>query len=185
MSESRMKDDARHISPWTGKQNTARALWYVTYALLFRPSPRRAYGWRRMLLRAFGASIDRSARIRPSVRIEIPWNLRVGANTAIGDYAIIYNLGPIVLGRRVTISQYAHLCAGTHDHRKRDLPLQRPGICVDDDAWIAADGFVGPGVTVGEGAIVGARASAFSTIEPWTICVGNPAKPIKRRELDT
>src|SRR5256885_9387316 len=107
-------DDLRHVSPWTAKQKIGRVVWGILQATLFRCSPHPAYTWRAMLLRMFGAKLAKQVRIRRTVRIEIPWNLEVGAHTAIGDFAIIYNLGPIKLGQYVTVSQHAHLCALTH-----------------------------------------------------------------------
>ena len=80
------------------------------------------------------------------------------------------------------VSQYAHLCAGTHDHTRPDLPLIKSPITLEDDVWIAADAFVGPGVTVGQGTVVGARASVFKDLPPWKICIGNPAHPISDRD---
>lgn len=173
--------DARHVSPWTTREKIGRTLWSWTQGTIFRFSPRPAYGFRNMLLRLFGASIHPKARIRPSVRIEVPWNLAVGANTSIGDHAIIYCLGPITLGDRVSISQYAHLCAGTHDFTQPEMPLLRPPIVIEDDAWIAADVFVGPGVRVGAGSVVGARSSVFSDLPGGQICIGNPARAIRPR----
>ncbi len=99
---------------------------------------------------------------------------------SIGE--IIYNLGRVTLGSRVTVSHRAHLCAGTHDHTKPDFPLLRPPIVIGSDAWICADAFVGPGVTVGEGAIVGARAVAMKDVKPRSVVVGNPARESKKRE---
>lgn len=176
-------DDAhlRHVSPWTTREKIKRLAWYGVRGTVFLHSPRPLYGWRNFLLRRFGAEIHPSAHIRPTALIEIPWNLRVGANTSIGDHAIIYNLGPISLGERVTISQYAHLCAGTHDFTHPHTPLLRPPIRVEDDVWIAADVFIGPDVTIGSGTIVGARSSVFKNLPPGKICVGNPAVPIKDR----
>ena len=100
---------------------------------------------------------------------------------SLGDRSIVYNLGPITIGRRTTISQGAHLCAGTHDYTTRTMPLIRPTITIGDDVWIAADAFVGPGITVGDGVILGARGAAFKDLAPWTIFGGNPAKPIAER----
>jgi putative colanic acid biosynthesis acetyltransferase WcaF len=136
------------------------------------------------LLRCFGAKIGRSVHIYPSATIYFPWNLDVGDESAIGEYAFIYNLGPVTLGNRVTISHRAHICAGTHDHTKRDFPLLRPPITIASDVWICADAFVGPDVTVGEGAIVGARAVAMKDVKPWSIVVGNPARESKKREVN-
>lgn len=179
-------EDVKFTSPWTLRTNMLRVIWMVTYTLLFRPSFHNWYGWRRLILRAFGAKIGRDVRIRPSVKIEIPWNLEINDGSIVGDEAILYSLGKITLGRRVVVSQYAHLCAGTHDYRRRSFPLVRPPITIGDEAWVAADAFVGPGVTIGERAILGARASAFRNIRPGMIAAGNPAREIKPREsLDT
>ena len=107
----------------------------------------------------------------------------MGEWSALGENALVYNLGPVTIGQKVTISHGAHLCAGSHDYRKPDLPLLKPPITIGDQVWICADAFVGPGVTVGEGAVVGARAVAIKDVAPWTVVVGNPAQPIKKREL--
>ncbi|QVL33766.1 WcaF family extracellular polysaccharide biosynthesis acetyltransferase [Telmatocola sphagniphila] len=174
--------DRRHISPWTFREKIARALWGLVQSTLFGCSPRGCYRWRNTLLRLFGAQIDRTARIRPTVTIEIPWNLTLGANSSVGDRAILYCLGPITIGARVTISQLAHLCAGSHDFTQPHMPLLRPPITVEDDVWLAADTFVGPNVTIGRGCVVGARASVFSSLPAGMVCVGNPARPLKKRD---
>jgi putative colanic acid biosynthesis acetyltransferase WcaF len=158
-------------------------LWYLVEASLFRYSPRPFYRWRSFLLRLFGANVDRTARIRSTVKIEIPWNLTVGAQTIIGDDVILYCLGPVTIGQRVTISQLAHLCAGTHDYTRPEFPLLRPPIEIGDDVWIATDVFVGPGVKIGPGVVVGARSSVFRDLPPWHVCVGTPAKPIQERQM--
>jgi putative colanic acid biosynthesis acetyltransferase WcaF len=175
--------DVRHQSPWTGRQKLGRFAWYAVQATLFRPSPHNAYAWRRWLLRLFGATLARNVRIRRTVRIEVPWHLTIGQGTSVGDFAILYSLGPITLGKNVTISQYAHLCAGTHDATTRAMTLIRAPITVGDDAWIAADAFVGPNVNIGDRTILGARASAFADLPPDIVAGGNPAKMIKPREL--
>lgn len=176
-------DEVRFSSPWTLRQNIARAAWMITTKLLFRPSFHNWYGFRNGLLRLYGAKIGQQVRIRPTAKIEIPWNIEIGDHAVIGDDAIIYSLGKITLGQRVVVSQYAHLCAGTHDFRYRSFPLLKPPITIQNDAWIAADAFVGPGVTVGAGAILGARSSAFHDLPAFQICIGNPAKAIKKRIL--
>jgi putative colanic acid biosynthesis acetyltransferase WcaF len=117
------------------------------------------------------------------VRIAIPWNLEVGESAALGDRAIIYNLGKIVIGPMATISQGAHLCAGTHDFRRADLPLVKATIGVGTGAWVCADAFVGPGVVIGNLAVVGARAVAVKDVAANEIVAGNPARCIGTREL--
>lgn len=152
-----------------------RGLWEGVGALLFRVIPRPFWGVRRALLRAFGAKIGAQVHLHPTVRILIPFTLEIGDQTAVGDRAILYGLGPITIGARVTISQGAHLCAGTHDWRDPAMPLIKAPITVGPDAWICAEAFVGPGVTVGQGAIVGARAVAVKDVPADHMALGNPA----------
>jgi putative colanic acid biosynthesis acetyltransferase WcaF len=159
-----------------------RVLWGFG-RLAFRLSPRPCFGWRRLVLRCFGAKIGANVNMYPSTWIYFPWNLTVGDWSAIGEQAFIYNLGLVTLGEKVTISHRAQLCAGTHDYTLPDLPLIRPPIVVHDQAWICADAFIGPGVTIGEGAIVGARAVVMKHVTPWAIVAGNPALFIKTRIL--
>lgn len=165
---------------WSTKAKIGRVLWSLLYPL-FRFSPRLLWGWRRMILRAFGAKIGADAHIYPTVRITIPWNLEIGAGSAVGDHAILYALGPIRIGARATVSQYAHLCAGTHDWRDPAMPLIKAPLVIGADAWVCASAFIGPGVTVGDKAIVGACAVAMRDIEPNTIVAGNPAQVVKSR----
>lgn len=175
---------ARRTSPYSTREKVARLLWGVVQGTLFRWTFHNWYGVRRALLRAFGARLDATANVRRSVIIECPWNLSVGAESSVGDRAMLYCLGSVTIGRNVTISQGAHLCAGSHDSRKRTMPLLRPPIEIGDEAWIAADAFVGPKVRVGEGAILGARAVALADLEPWTIYLGNPATKVRTREFE-
>lgn len=163
------------------REKIARLLWACVQGTLFRWSFHNWYGLRRRMLAAFGAKLHPVTRIARTVRVECPWNLTMGQDSSAGHAAILYCLGPVTIGDRVSISQHAHICAGSHDHTRPDLPLTRPPITIEDDAWIAADAFVGPDVTVGRGAILGARGCAFKSLEPWKIYGGNPAKPIAER----
>lgn len=165
----------RAMRKWTASEQAGRVLWALATPL-FRFSPRVLWGWRRMLLRMFGARIGAQVHIYPSVRITIPWNLDIGDQAAIGDRAILYALGPIRVGARATISQYAHLCAGTHDWRDPAKPLVKTPIAIGEDAWICADAFVGPNVHVGAGAILGARAVAMKDVPPNAKAIGNPMR---------
>ncbi|WP_390584483.1 putative colanic acid biosynthesis acetyltransferase [Erythrobacter sp. MTPC3] len=173
----------RATKKWTASEQVGRVLW-ACVTPLFRFSPRILWGWRRMLLRAFGATIGANVHVYPTVRISIPWNLQIGKDAAIGDHAILYALGPIRIGARATVSQYAHLCAGTHDWRDPAMPLVKSSLVIGEDAWVCADAFVGPGVTIGEGAILGARGVTMKDIEPRAIYSGNPARPIKNTVTD-
>ena len=182
MTESLDIAAARNRQPYSRWELLRRILWMLCQPL-FRFSPRPCFGWRRWLLRRFGARVGQHVNMYGSSVIYMPWNLTIGDWSSLGEHAFIYNLGPVTIGSRATISGRAHLCAGTHDHTDPSMPLMKPPIIIKDQAWICADAFVGPGVTVGQGAVVAARAVVVKDIEPWSIVAGNPARRIKQREL--
>ena len=181
MHEQQPIEAERGDSPYTAHQKVMRVLWMYFGQCVFRCTFHNWYGARAFIVRRFGATIGTRVRIRNSVRIEQPRNLTIGENSSVGDRAILYCLGKVTLGKNVSISQGVHLCAGTHDYTKREMPLLRPPITIGDDAWIAADAFVGPNVNVGAGAILGARGVAMRDLEAWTIYAGNPAHKVKER----
>jgi putative colanic acid biosynthesis acetyltransferase WcaF len=172
--------DNKAADKWTRYELFLRVLWTLVHPL-FRYSPRIFWPWRIWILRLFGASIGSDVHIHPTATITLPWNLHIGSEASVGDRAILYNLGLISIGAAATISQGAHLCAGTHDYLRADLPLLKLPITIGEGAWICADGFVGPGVKIGDYAIVGARALAMKDVDDWSIVVGNPARVIKSR----
>ena len=118
------------------------------------------------MLRLFGAQIGRHVNVYPSSRIYMPWNVSIGEWSALGEDVLLYSLGKVVIGRRVTLSYRAHVCAGTHDFSDARLPLLKPPVTLEDDAWVGTEAFVGPGLTVGAGAIVGARAVVVRSVAP-------------------
>jgi putative colanic acid biosynthesis acetyltransferase WcaF len=161
-----------------------KPLWSLIGAPLVRATFHNWYGLRRAILRAWGARLAPTARIRPSARISSPWNLAIGEESSLGDGAILDAHAPITIGRFVTISQHARLCAailgpGGEAYAKHPGPAP---ITIGDDAWISTDAFVAPGVVVGEGAILGSKAVAYRDLEPWTIYGGEPAKALRPRE---
>jgi putative colanic acid biosynthesis acetyltransferase WcaF len=163
----------------------ARFLWGVVWRCMFRPTPRSCDGWRRFLLRCFGAKIGRGARVLPSARIWAPWNLEMGDYSCLSFDTDCYCVAPIRIGAHATVSQYSFLCSATHDESDPNMRLVAKPIVIGDQAWIAADVFVAPGVHVGEGAVVGARSSVFRDLPPWMICLGSPAKPVRARIIKT
>ncbi len=160
-----------------------RALWRIVWVCLYRPTPRPLHGWRRWLLRLFGAKIGTGAHPYPSAWIWAPWNLEMGDRSCLGDHTDCYCVDKVVIGAHSTISQYSFLCTASHDHMEPYLPLITAPIVIGERAWVAADVFVGPGVAIGDGAVVGARASVFRNVAPWTVVAGNPARLIKRRRF--
>jgi len=139
------------------------------------------YGWRRFLLRAFGAQIGKGVLIRPSVSVTYPWKLSIGDWCWIGDGATLYTLGEISIGDNSCISQHAYLCTGSHDYTRTSFDLYAVPIRVEPEAWVATHVFVGPGVTIGHGAIIGAASVVLKDVEAGMICAGNPLRRIRTR----
>lgn len=159
-----------------------RVVWNLSYWVLFRPFNLTFFNhWRTFILRCFGAKIGEDANVYASVKIWAPWNLEVGDFSSLGPKVDCYNQGRIKIGQHTVVSQKTYLCASTHDFTQSDFPLVLKPLEIKDQVWIAADAFIGPGVTVGEGAVVGARSAVFNDVEEWTVAGGNPAKPIKKR----
>jgi putative colanic acid biosynthesis acetyltransferase WcaF len=186
-----MREDM--ISPWkkSGQQlhyvsrpssfnKLARFAWQIGYLALFRFTPTPFHGWRRLVLRLFGAKIGYRAVIYPSVRIWAPWKLEIADDATIGWNCEIYNVAANRIGREAIISQRSYLCTATHDLRDQFQLMVAP-IDVAVNAWVAADAYLGPGVTVGEGAVVGARSVVTRSVEAWSIVAGNPARPVGNR----
>lgn len=179
-----MPNQDTHCGPSFSLGNRlARVGWGLVSALLFRPSPRPLHGWRSFLLRCFGAEVGKGVHVYPKVVIWAPWNLVIGDEAGIANGAILYSQGKIIIGKRAVISQGAHLCAGTHDYTKEGFPLITRPIVIEDQVWIAAEAFVHPGVTIGEGTVVGARSVVTKDLPAWKVCSGFPARPLKDRIL--
>lgn len=181
-----MRPDAvpEQDSPHGLGNRLGRVLWGVVYSVFFRTSPRFLHGYRNRLLRAFGARLHPSARVYPGARIWAPWNLRMREHACIGDDVDVYCVAPVTIGSRSTVSQYCYLCSATHDFERPHHPLVTAAITLGDNVWLAADVFVGPGVTVGDGTVVGARSSVFGDLPRWVVAVGSPARAVRERRLE-
>ena len=156
-------------------------VWWIVQAVFINLSPQFMYGWRRFLLRCFGANIGRGVLIRPRVHIQYPWKVSVGDYSWIGDEVVLYSLGDIRIGRNTVISQKSYLCAGTHNYPSPDFSIEAKPVTIEDECWLATDVFVAPGVTIGKGTVVGARSSVFSSLPAGKICFGTPAKIVRNR----
>lgn len=161
-----------------------RSLWEAVRLTIFRFSPSKTNGWRRWLLGIFGATLAPTCVVRPSARVKHPWLLTMGEYSCLADNVELYNLGPVTIGDHTVISQNVHVCNGTHDYTKPNLPLLRPAARIGSGVWICADAFIGPGITIGDNCIIGAAAVVTKSIPPNMIAAGNPAKVIKPRPMD-
>jgi putative colanic acid biosynthesis acetyltransferase WcaF len=156
-------------------------LWFIFETLFVRCTPQVLYPWRRIALRLFGAKVGRNVLIRPGVRVTFPWKLAIGDNSWIGDNATLYNIEWITIGQDSVVSQESYLCSATHDHREISFPVKALPINIGSECWVAARAFIGPGVQVGHGAIVGACSVLLSDVPPAMIVAGAPARIIGKR----
>lgn len=165
-----------------GRSNVVVQLWWCIQASLFAWSPQFMYGWRRFLLRLFGAKVGNHVLIRPSAKITYPWKLQIGDYSWIGDNVELYTLGEILIGTNTVISQRSYLCTGSHDFSSPSFDIFQKPIHIGNQVWIATDVFIAPGIAIGDAAVVGARSTVLQDLPEAMICYGNPAKPIKPRE---
>lgn len=156
-------------------------LWWLVQSLFFRNSPQFLYGFRRFLLRSFGAKIGKNVIIRQTVRITYPWKVSIGDHSWIGDDVVLYSLGEIEIGENVVISQKSYICTASHDYLQSDFPIFAKKNIIKDECWLATDVFVAPGITIGKGTVIGSRSSVYKDIPSNKVCIGNPAKIIRER----
>lgn len=164
-----------------GRSAVTVQLWWAVKATLFRWSPQFAYGFRRTLLRAFGARIGRDVLIRPTAEITYPWKLELGDRTWIGDDVVLYTLGEIKVGADSVISQRSYICAADHDMATMQFVIRARPISIGSQVWIATDVFVAPGVSIADGAVIGARSSVFGDQPGFQLCAGSPCRVIRSR----
>jgi len=158
-----------------------RVLWQTAELLFFRYSPRPLHRYRSFILRLFGAKVGRGVHVYPKVKIWAPWNLVLKDECGIANGVTLYSQGKIIIGRRAVISQGAHIVTGTHDYTHPGFPLITKPIIIADHAWIATESFIHPGITIGEGCVIGARSVVTKSMPAWMVCGGHPCKPIKER----
>ncbi len=154
-----------------------RIIWCLLNATLFPLLPNIG---RCVLLRCFGATIGKSL-IHRTVRIYAPWHLSVGDFSCIGPHVELYCKAPISVGHHSVISQGAYLCTASHDPTSPIMALTSAPISLGNGCWVAARAALLPGVTLGDGAIVGLGSVLTHSLPPRTIAAGNPAKPIRQR----
>lgn len=180
-----MYNQDTHVGPSFSLHNRlGRVLWGIVSVLLFRYSPKPFHGLRALLLRLFGAKVGKGVHVYPKAKIWAPWNLELGDECGIANGVILYTQGKITIGKRAIVSQGTHLCTGTHDYTKPGFPLITMPIQIGDYVWIAAEAFIHPGISIGEGCVIGARSVVTKDMPCWMVCTGHPCVPIKKRSYD-
>jgi putative colanic acid biosynthesis acetyltransferase WcaF len=157
--------------------------WWLVQAVMFPLTPHFASGLRCRILRWFGATIGEGVRIRPTARFTYPWKISIGDCSWIGDDVVLYSLEHITLGAHCVISQKSYLCTGSHDMHDPSFGLATAPVTIGNGAWIAADCFIAPGVTIGANSVIGARSTVLRSLPSGQVCWGSPCKPRYAREM--
>ena len=167
-----------------GRSAIVVQIWWLVQSIVFQNTPQFMYGFRRALLRAFGAKIGRDVKIRPTCRVTYPWKVEIGDFSWIGDFVELYSLGDIKIGRNAVISQRSYLCTGSHKIDALHFDIFAAPISVGDGAWLAANVFVHPGITIGDNSVIAACSVVKKSIPPNLVYEGNPAEEVKSREFN-
>ncbi len=180
----RFQDLSRFRVPvgFRGRGVVTVQLWRIVQGTLFRHSPDFMFGFRRFLLRLFGARIGHGVLVRPSATITYPWFLEIGDHSWVGYDTVLYNLAPIRIGAHVALAHRVYLCTGLHDVTQPTFDIGAKPIVLEDEAWLANDCFVAPGVTIGHGAVIGARSTVLADMPPAMVCVGYPCRAVRPRQ---
>jgi putative colanic acid biosynthesis acetyltransferase WcaF len=180
-----MHNQNTHTGPsFTLRNRMGRVMWGVACFFFFRFTPKPLHKWRAFLLYCFGAKVGPGVHVYPGVKIWAPWNLELCEGCALANGSTVYSQGKITIGSYAVISQGVTLCAGTHDYTLPGFPLVTKPITIGHHAWVAAEAFVHPGITIGDGCVIGARSVVTKDMPAWMVCAGHPCKPIKERVME-
>ena len=164
-----------------GRSKFQEVVWYVVKCFLFLTPLPFPSGLKCCVLRWFGARIGNGVVIKPRVNIHFPWKLSIGDHAWIGEEVFILNFEPVTIGAHCCISQRVFLCAGNHDYRQPDMRYRNRPVTVEDGAWVGAQSFVAPGVTIGSEAVISAGSVVTRNQPAGMVCAGNPCVPVRSR----
>lgn len=157
-------------------------LYNVVDRLFIKTSPKPFFKWRCMLYRLFGARIGRNVRIDSSAKLMYPWNIEIGDNVWVGYNCDLYSVDKIKIGNNVALAHNIFLATAAHNVNILEFPTIIAPITIEDEVWISSNVFVQQGVTIHKGAVVAACSLVTKDLPEGMICMGHPAKPVKKRQ---
>lgn len=142
------------------------------------------YWFRHLVVRRlYGMRMGRS-NLHGGVFLLSPWNIRVGDNVNIQMNCFLDGRGGIEIGNNVDLTPGVRILTEGHDIDSPDYDTVKAGVVIHDNVVIGSWALIMPGVTLGEGAVVGAGSVVTKSVEPFTMVAGNPAVPKRPRKRE-
>lgn len=110
--------------------------------------------------------------------------LIIQRGSMINEGVTLDTRGGITIGEHCSISRDVTILTASHDTEDPDFAGFLAPVVIRDRVWIGVGALVCPGVTLGEGCVVGAGSVVTRSIPPWVVAAGNPARPLRRRSLE-
>jgi len=110
-------------------------------------------------------------------------NLTIGSQSFLGRVNIALH-DEVIIGERVCINDGVEIITASHDVSDPEWKHVKGKVIIEDYAWIGTGAMLLPGITIGRGAVVGARAVVSKSVAPGAIVVGMPAVPINKKRTE-
>ena len=170
-------------TPYSVRYKIKSRLWGLVNITLFRWTPFFMRKYRVALTRMFGADIDWSCSLDSTATIIDPWNLKMGRLSSLGEYCCIRCRAKVTIGEQCCIGRDVYILTASHNINSPYFEMITAPITIGNNVWVATRSTISKGITIGNGAVIGAESLVTHDVAPWTVVGGNPAKFLKNRVI--
>lgn len=171
-------------TPFGIKEKILSRLWRAVWILFYRPTPWFMYKFRVFLLNLFGADVHSTAHPENSAFVEFPWNLKMGAQSSVGERSWIYCLDKILIDEKSCIGQDCKLITGSHNYKSKNFEMETKPIVIGKGCWLTSSVTVVMGVSIGDYSVIGINSLVTKSISKNKVAFGSPAKEMSNRFTD-